>query len=332
MKVLVTGASGFVGSHVVESLLGEGRAVRAMARDPLRHQALAARGVEVVQGDLNDPGSLERAVNGVDALYHCAAQLNLPGATVEDYMRTNVGGLRNLVEAIHRRAPNLGRFVHVSSIAAIGIRNLHVIDETEPCKPDLAYGVSKLRADEFLQEQAGRTGFPVVILRPPTVYGPGERFNFLSLCLAIRRRRFLLIGSGANRIDFCWVGNLVQAMTRAAEKGRPGEVYLVADGEPLPFAETARTIAELVGTPLWPVSLPTALAYLASVPLAAAGRLTGTPPLLYPKRVRTMSGDMVFDLAKARRELGYEPEGAFRNLARGTIEWYRTVGLLPSRT
>lgn len=329
MRVLVTGASGFVGSHLVQALLAEGQTVRALARDPLRHEALGARGVELVRGDLTDPASLRDAAAGVEVVYHCAAQLNLPGATVDDYMKTNVRGLRTLVDAVRRSAPSLGRFVHVSSIAAIGIRNLHMIDETQPCRPDLPYGVSKLRADEFLQEEAARSGFPAVILRPPTVYGPGERYNFLSLCLAIRRRRFLLIGSGANRIDFCWVGNLVQAMTRAATRGRPGEIYLVADGQPLPFAETARTIAELVGTPLWPVGLPTSFAYLASVPLAAVARLTGTPPLLYPKRVRTMSGDLVFDLSKARRELDYEPKGSFRDLARETIAWYRSEKLLP---
>jgi dihydroflavonol-4-reductase len=326
MKALVTGATGFIGSHLVAQLLRSGWDVRALVRDPARAGRLAEEGVELAKGDLDDESSLGAAGVGVDVVFHSAAQLNLPGVSAAEYTRTNIEGTRRLVRAL--KPLSLKRFVHISSIAAIGIRNVHRIAEEFPCDPDLAYGKSKLAVDRLLIEEAAG-GFPAVIVRPPTVYGPGERYNFLSLCRAIAARRFLLIGSGLNRIDFCWVGNLVQAMILAAERGRAGHLYQVSDEPALPFVETSEVLARLLtGSGVPRLRVPVAAAYLAAYPMEAVERLTGRVMPLNPKRVRTMSADMCFDLTKAKRELGYAPEGPFRDLAARTVEWYRTEGLL----
>lgn len=326
MKALVTGATGFVGSHLVEALVGNGSKVRALVRDPLKARPLAELGVELVQGDLQAPETLRGVAEGVDAVFHAAAQLNLPGVRPEAY-ETNLAGTRNLVEAL--RGVPVRKLVHLSSIAAMGIRNVHEVDETCPCRPDLPYGKSKLAVDRYLESEFREHGLPVVILRPPTVYGPRERYNFLSLCRAIEARRFLVIGSGLNRIDFLWIGHLVHAMVQAAELGRAGETYLVADEPVLSFVQAAETLASLLGRPLPRIHLPTPLAYLASVPLLVASRITGREMPLNPKRVRTMTGDMCFDLTKAKDELLYRPGGTFLEHAGETIAWYRSVGLLP---
>jgi nucleoside-diphosphate-sugar epimerase len=324
VKILVTGATGFVGSHLVDALLAGHHEVTALVRDPAQAQPLADRGVSLRCGDLMDPASLRGLADGMDAVAHTAAVLNLPKNPASAYA-ANVEGTRNLAEAVS--GSSIHRFVHISSVAAIGIRNVHRIDENFACNPDLAYGKSKLEVDRYLIQQSAH-GLPVVILRPPTVYGPRERYNFLSLCRAILSRRFMLIGSGQNRVDFCWVGNLVQAILLALERGRPGGLYLIADEPVLPFRETVETLASLLGRPIPRLRLPTALAYAVSVPLAALGRLTGREVPLYPKRVRTMASDMCFDLSKAKAELGYAPRGPFRELARETIEWSRQNGLL----
>ena len=325
---LVTGATGFVGHHLVRAILEKGWPCRALVRDEKRARRLLPDGVEPVCGDISDPRSLVGIGRGVDCVFHAAAQLNLPGISADDYTRVNLRGTQNLVEAL--RGSSLFRFVHISSIAAVGLRNYGMIDETFPCDPDLPYGISKLRIDEYLQNAFKDSGFPSVIVRPPTVYGEGERYNFLSLCRAIQSGRFLIIGDGRNRTDFCWIGNLVQAMMKAAQKGREGELYLVADEPVLTFRESADVLSRIVrARPLTRLSLPKPMAYAVSVPIAAVGRLLGHPVPLYPTRVRTMTADLCFNLSKAKRELGLEPVVSFAECAAETIRWYREEGLLP---
>ena len=325
MKALITGATGFIGSHLRRELQRSGWEVAALVRSAASAQALRDEGIQVLEGDLTAPSSLKGIGSGVDVVFHLAAQLNLHGVAASEYSK-NSDGTRNLIDAL--RLSSISRFISVSSIAAIGIRNVHKIDESFPCSPDLPYGVSKLRADKVQLDAHRKDGFPAIILRPPTVYGPGERYNFLSLCRAIQSGRFLLIGDGRNRIDFCWVGNLVNALVLAAEKGSPGEVYFVADDPVLSFAETVTTIGSLVGRPVHPLRLPVSLAFAASLPLAAMGRLTGRSVPLNPKRVRTMVSDMCFDLSKIRTHLGFANSGTFSENAARTIEWYRDEGLL----
>jgi nucleoside-diphosphate-sugar epimerase len=325
---LVTGATGFIGGHLVRALVAAGTRVRVLARHPERLDRALVDRLEVVRGDLLDPRSLKGLGDGVDRVFHVAAQLNLHGVTKAQYAATNLGGTENLIDAL-AGAP-LRSFVHVSSIAAIGIRHVGLIDEAFPCSPDLDYGVSKLAMDEALLRAHRERGLPVVIVRPPTVYGPGERYNFLSLCRAIASRRFLLIGSGDNRVDFLWVGALVDAMIGAAERGRAGHVYLVADQPPRPFRATVDVLSELLrGRPWRAPHLPTSLAYAVARPLARLGALTGLPVPLYPTRVRTMTSDMCFDLRKLRDEVGVSAEVDFRLRAAETIRWYRSEGLLP---
>lgn len=325
MRALVTGASGFVGSHLVESLLREGTEVVALVRDRTKAERLEKLGARLFIGDLARAESLKGVGDGVHLVFHLAAQLNLPNVPASAYS-SNLDGTRNLVTAL--RSSSIARFVAVSSIAAIGIRNVHQIDETFPCKPDLPYGESKLKADELVLDEWRRSRFPAVVVRPPTVYGPGERYNFLSLCRAIRSDRFLLIGSGENRMDFLWVGNLVQALVLAAKRGRTGETYLVADEPCLTFRQTCEVIASLVGSRLPRLNLPVPVAYGLAYPLAVLGRLARRSVPLYPKRVRTMSSDMCFDLTKAKAELGYRGEGLFRDNASRTVDWYMSEGIL----
>lgn len=331
MKVaLVTGGTGFVGSHLIRELVGSGWSVRALARDPEKARRRMPPGVEVVGGDISEPDSLRDVGRGVESVFHTAAQLNLPGVPEAEYDRVNLQGTRNLVDAL--RDARISSFVHVSSIAAIGLRNYGKIDETFVCDPDLPYGISKLRIDEYLRRTFEESGFPAVVVRPPTVYGEGERYNFLSLCRAIESGRFLLVGSGENRVDFCWVGNLVQAMIRAAERGRPGEIYLVADEPVLTFRETCETLSRLIrGRGLPRFALPVPLAYAAAYPLSMLGALVRRPVPLYPSRVRTMTADLCFDLAKAKRELGFSARGSFAELAALTVESYRASGLLSAK-
>lgn len=324
---LVTGATGFIGGNLTRRLLQEGWRVRALVRNLGKASALADLGVELAEGDLNEPASLKGAVSGQDYVFHCAALIHQHGWTLPDYLAANVHTSRNLCEALQSSRPK--KIVALSSVAAIGIRPAGQIREDFPCRPDLDYGISKLKSDEVFLEAFAKEKLPVVLLRPPTVYGPGERYNFLTLCRALRHGPFLLIGDGRNRIDFLSVGNLVEAMVLAAQKGTAGEVYLVADQPVRPFRETIGILYQLIhGVPFRRPGLPVLLARLVAWPLAWIEAATGRPMPLNPGRVRTMSGDFCFDLGKITSELGYHPVEPFETAAARTIAWYRENNLL----
>ncbi len=325
--VLVTGATGFIGSRLVDALLARKIETRALVRK--ESSALAARGVRLVKGDLDHPESLRGLADGVRVVFHCAAKVNqnLIGDEVAAY-DSNRRGTQALIDAL-AGSTTLERLVHISSIAAIGIRPYGLIDETFPEDPDLPYGKSKLASDRLLRAAHAKSGLPVVILRPPTVYGPGERYNFLGMCQAIASKKFVRIGRGDNRMDFCAAQNLIAAMLAAGEHGRAGETYLIADQPPKPFRETIDILYRLIrgrGGPRW--FLPEPVAYGIAHPLGWVGAALHRAVPLYPSRVRTMTGDLAFDCRKAERELEWRCAIQFEDAAAETIAWYRKEGLL----
>ncbi len=323
----VTGATGFIGSHLTKSLLAGGWSVRALVRNPAKARDLAGQGVELFPGDLENPESLEGFFQGADSAFHCGAAIHAAGRDAKSYARINAEGTARIARAA--AGTGLRKFIALSSIAAIGIRPGGMIDENFPCQPAFEYGASKLQAEKELLSAHRESGLPVVILRPPTVYGAGERYNFLTLCRAIRNGPFLLIGDGANRIDFLAVSHLVEAMILAAEAGRPGEIYLVADARPRPFLDTVNVLSTLLkGKPYSGLRLPKSAALLAAAPLEIVARFTNAGMPLSFGRIRTMTSDFCYDLSKIRRELHYDPADDFRERMAETVSWYRSEGLI----
>ncbi len=317
-KALVTGASGFIGHHLVNKLQKLGTPVRAVVRDVTRARGILGGDVEYVVADLSDKASLREVGGDCDVVFHNAVDYRAP--------RAHVPQTRNLLEAL----PPHVRWVQTSSIAAIGIRPLGTIDESSPCRPETEYGKAKLEADHLVLESVEREQRKAVILRPPTVYGPGETYNFLSLCRAIQSGRFALIGDGRNRIDFLWVGNLVDAMIAAADATIDGaEVFNIANDPALPFRDTVDIVArEVRGRSISGRRIPLPIAKAIAWPLDIAARLLSRELPLGSARVQTMSGDLAFDLRKARDRLGYRPTRGLRETISETVGWYRKESLL----
>ncbi|MCX5685600.1 MAG: NAD-dependent epimerase/dehydratase family protein, partial [Planctomycetota bacterium] len=229
---LLTGATGMVGSHLARRLLDEGWRVRALVRSSSDTALLASWGVEIVQGDLGDaPRDLAPHLAGAEYVFHCAAMVS-DWAPLSEMMRANVDGTRNLAEAALATG-SLKRFVYLSSMVVFGMHPQRDLDEKAPLiHTGDNYNLTKIRAEEIIQQFVRERKLPAVILRPPYVYGPRDR-QFLPRVLGnLQNGKFRFVGSGRQQFSLVYVGNLVEALYLAAVKpGIVGEVFLITDGQ-----------------------------------------------------------------------------------------------------
>jgi dihydroflavonol-4-reductase len=314
----VTGASGFLGWHVARLLIDRGCSVRTLVRPGSRVADLA---VETVVGDLREPESLRRAVDGCSLVFHVAADYRLWAKDPRELYRSNVDGTRNLLAAA--RDAGVERVVYTSTVGCIGMTPGGLGDETTPVSlEDMAgdYKRSKFLAEQVVLEFA-REGFPVVIVNPTAPIGdhdfkPTPTGQIVLDFLKGDMPAF--IDTGLNVVDArdAAAGHLL-----ACECGRAGERYILGS-ENLTLAEILRKLAAITGRKAPSVRLPYAVAYCAGACSTAWAELTGTPPRVPLEGVRMARKKMWVSHEKARRELGFEPGPAERALAKA-VEWFQ---------
>ena len=304
----VTGGSGFIGGRLIERLVRDGVAVRALARSDQSAEAVAGRGAEPVRGDLSDRDSLEAGAGGADVAFHLAAHLGDWGGW-EEFERGNVDGTENALAAC--AAAGVRRFVHCGTEAALmaGEPLVHV-DEEAPLRPDspAPYPATKARA-ELAVRRANRTDFETLTVRPRFVWGRGDTTLLPEMVRTVEAGKWAWVGGGRNITDTAHVDNVVEGLVLAAEKGRAGEAYFITDGEPVVFREFVTALIETQGVEPPDRSLPSwTTAPLARVSEAAwkALPLNGQPPMTR-FRAWILTQECTIDISKARRELGYEP-------------------------
>ena len=324
---LVTGGSGFIGQHVIRAMVRRGWRVRGMARSRVAAERVASAGGVPAGADLLDPPSeLRSLATGAEVVIHLAAlvdpRLARDPAGCE---RVNLRGTGDLLAACS--AVGSPRFIFISSVAAMGIRHLGTLaTEATPCLPDTPYGRTKLCAEGLVEAYPGEG----VSVRPPTVYGPGERYNFLSLTRAVASRTFGVIGGGSNRTSVCAAANLAEAVALLAEAPRCGPCYLVDDGGPTSWSDLARAIGSSLGrSPAWkPPRIPLWAARVAGATLGALLPPLGLSPPISLARVKTLSADFAFDTARLGQDTGYVPIVGTSEAIEETVGWYRREGLL----
>jgi UDP-glucose 4-epimerase len=316
--VLVTGAAGFVGFRIVQALVARGHAVRALVHEtPLPH---TPPGVTVVRGDIREARRL--AVDDVSAVVHCAALLD-PIERAEDADAVNHQATVEL--ARHAARAQVPCFVFVSSVAAIGFRSdAGLVGTDAPCSPTTAYGRSKRAAEVALATVDLQR---LVVLRPPTVYGPGERMNFLALTRAVAGRVFPIPGSGNNRMSFCHVDNLADAVGWSLDEPAARGVLHIADAHPVTLREAVTTIGRALGRAPIRVPTPMPVARVGAVACELAFGALGARPPLTRARLATVTADQALDTS-ATKSMGFEPRVSFTDGVRETVEWYRETGLL----
>jgi dihydroflavonol-4-reductase len=319
---LVTGATGFVGWHVARKLLARGERVRALVRDPARLREL--EDVDGFQGDLRDPESLARAVEGCGVVYHVAADYRLWMRDPAEMFRSNVDGTRNLFEAARRTG--IERVVYTSTVGCIGIPKDGVGDEETPVGIEDMQGPykrSKFLAEKVALEFAG-DGFPVVIVNPTAPVGDHDFKPTPTgkiLVDFVRGAMPAFLDTGLNVVD---VRDVAAGHLAACDRGRVGERYILG-AENLTLESIFGMLAKAVGRPAPTIRIPYAVAYAAGVVSTAWAGVTGKEPIAPLDGVKMARKKMWVRVDKAARELGYAPglaEGALKR----AVEWFQANG------
>ena len=325
LRLLLTGSTGFVGSHVAELLAREGMAVRALARPTSRTGRLEAVGAEIVLGALADPGTLDLAVSGVDAVIHMAACTH--ARTEAEYSATNAVATARLVRAMREARPRPGCLVYLSSLAAAGpARDGRPVRPGDTPGPITAYGRSKLAGERACLE-AGEE-FRVVILRAPAVYGPRDRemfrfFRFASLGW------IPVPGDGSRPVQLVHVTDLANAIRLAATRTDVSGTFHIAESRTYVMSAVARLVADAVGGSVRIVQVPGALVRAAAAAAEAANGALGRSSQLNRDKARELlAAGWLCETECARRALGFEAAVALPAGLSATAEWYRQNGWL----
>jgi len=326
MRILITGGTGFIGSRLALRCLERGHRVRLLGQENTEAETENAReaagaGAEVVLGSILDAPVVRDAVSGNDVVFHLAAaqhEMDVPDRHFHD---VNVRGTETVLEAAGK--VGVERFVHGSTIGVYGEQE-GVLDEDSPRRPDNIYGVTKGEAEERVL--AFRSRLPVVVIRIPEVYGPGDR-RLVKLFRAIDRGVFFMIGRGENLHHPIYIDDLNDGLLAAARSpAAVGQVFLLAGREAVATREMVDAIAEAVGASRPRVSLPLPLFDVVATLMEVTLRPLGVQPPLHRRRLDFFRKSFRLDAAKAREEIGFTPRIGFTEGARRTAAWYRERG------
>lgn len=325
-RVLVTGGTGFTGSHLIDALRKDGQPVRALVRSTSRAAAMLPASVELVEGDITDAAAVARAMEGVDTVYHLAAAFREAKHRPGHYRRVNVDGTRLLLEAAVERG--VRRFVHCSTVGVLSHVENPPADETTPPRPGDVYQATKYEAEELALAFHRRYGLPVAVARPTPIYGPGDD-RLLKMFRMVAHRRFVLLGRGEVYFHMVHVRDLVDGLRLMADHPRAvGEVFILGGDGYLKLRSILNLVAEAVEAPPPRLRLPVGPFLAAAAVCEQLCTPFGIEPPLHRRRVKFFTNSRAFSIEKAKRMLGYRPRIDLRNGITETAVWYAARGLL----
>ncbi|MEX0682691.1 MAG: NAD-dependent epimerase/dehydratase family protein [Dehalococcoidia bacterium] len=327
MQTLVTGATGFLGSHIAERLVQRGDNVRALVRSSSRTSYLKSLGVELAYSDITDPDSLPAAMAGVDVVYHAAANVSDWGPWHE-YKTTTIDGTRNMLRAASR--VGVGRFLHVSTDNVYRYQDLAKgVDEKTPMETYFGahdyYRRAKTAAEKIARHYHELDRVPVSIVRPALILGERDAAMMPGAIAFLKSATASYMGSGQNRLPCVYAGDVADLCIRAANEAQPGEVYIAVNEEYVTQRDLFGAIAEFKGIDTPKRSVPYRLLYAAAgaLELVALLRAGGRRPDVTRYGVSLFGATFIEDNTKARTQLGWEPQVSMREAVRRSVEWAR---------
>ena len=329
--LLVTGAGGFLGRHLVPRLREEGWPLRTLIR-PGRSRPPWCAPEETVPGDLLEPESLRRACRGAFGVVHLAALLNVPLETAREKERlrkVNLEGTRFLLEAC--REEGVREFLFFSSVAAMGDPPPgEVAAEDFPPRPNREYGRTKLEAERLLARARETWGVRTLVLRPVVVYGEGDKGNVARMMRSLAEGRFFLVSGGKARKSLVYAGNLAAAAAHLLPlEGRPweGRTYIAMDERPYSLKELSEAMARALGVPPPKISLPAFPLLLAGTLLEALARPFGRRPLFSAHTVKKLTRDLLYRGERLFLETGFKPPYCLEEALERTARWLEEEGI-----
>lgn len=331
MNILVTGATGFIGSHLVEALVSKGHNVYGLVHNKEKAEFLENLGAKAVYGDLLDKNSLRLAVKDANAVFHLGAVLHATTKDKKTFYEVNVIGTKNLIEACSELG--VKKFVHCSSVGVHGIIKNPPANESYSCKPTTDYDKSKYEAEKLVHSFMQNTKMNIVIVRPAAiVYGPRDFSAMYGLFKAIQNKKFMIIGNGKNVIHTIYVKNLVNGMILAFENNNAnGQTYILADETQTTIDDIRNVIAKTLKVKSNKMKLPKLLANLAAFVFEVLTRFINFDPPLTFSRVSFLTSNRAYDISKAKKELGFKSLISLQQGIRETVDWYVKNGYLESR-
>ncbi len=327
MRVLVTGGTGFTGSHLVRRLLARGDQVVVLDNQPgLFHDELKALGAEIHLGSVTDAALVRRLTEGCEIVHHMAAAFRQVNRPKRVYWEVNVEGTRIVCQAALEAG--VRRLVYCSTQGVHGNVDDPPGDEDSPIAPEDYYQYTKYQGEVVVNQFLER-GLESTIIRPMAIFGPGDPARFLMIYRRVARGRFVMAGPGTAYYHPLYIDNLIDAFELAeSAPAAVGRAYLIGDAEYVTIKELVLRIAraldtevKIVHVPFWPVYAASALCELIYKPLPAE-------PPLFRRRADWFRQNRAFRIDRARRELGYEPKVDLDEGLRRTARWYREHGYL----
>lgn len=334
-KILITGAAGFIGSHLVELLLEENispQSLRLLIPKGESLQNLPKANFKIIRGDIRNKSDVRQAMQRVNIIYHLAA-LTIDGGkyySKTEYQEVNVKGTQNLLEVC--RDKKIKKFILFSSIAVYGlpawVGNIENWNEKRAKNPREIYGESKLQAEEEVIKAHKKWGIPYAIIRPTSVYGPRDKRNLLELYRVVKKHLFFYIGNGRNKMDYVFVKDVARAAYLAQKSRNKTGDYIIGCGIPISLNEVVSYIAKSINTSVPNLHIPKDIAILLSYIVKLVSVILGIKPILFPQRVKVLTTNCYFNIAKARKEIKYHPKFSFENGTCLTAKWLLASNIL----
>lgn len=322
MKVFITGATGLVGSHLVDLLVSEGHDVNVLIRKTSNTKYLEGKPVKIFYGDITQPETLEAPLKEVEYVVHSAAVLTAP--KYETYYKVNVEGTKNVLEAILKHNPNIKRLVFISTQAAFGpapSKDSPIKEDVEP-KPLSAYAETKLKAEEIVRENSSK--IPTTILRPSAIYGPRDK-EFYPLFQMAKRGMLIKTGTKEHYINLLYVIDFIHMIYEALGRDDipSGEAFFVHDGNVYSYTQIYETLKQVVNRPVLIISVPEFIAKWVGAINSAVSNLTGKAYILNKDKVREMLQlYWLMDNSKYLSVFKYRPKTSLKEGFEITYKWY----------
>ncbi len=328
MKVLVTGGTGFIGSHLTERLVKEGMDVVIPVRQSSDKRYIPPGSVETIEAEGLASGKIKGLLNEVDVVFHLAS-IRGSGWSFDDEKvhQINVGITENLLKASENEG--VGHFIYVSSVSVYGHPKGGPVDESHPCTPVTRYGKTKHESEKLVREYHAEAKLPTTILRPVITYGPRDAWGMIpKLVTLIHSKRYLTVGKGENRVHLIYIDDLIEGMMLAVKNPGPsGNDYILAGEEPVTINRLVDIISSALNRKAPGLHIPIRPAQIAAAFLEFFYRLLSVEkePFVTRDKIDIMCRDRFFSPGKAKKDLGFAPKVGYEEGLKRTIGWMYSV-------